>query len=168
MSGDSLTGLRSRICLGAVLTALAVACTLAPIPTQWSGADATAGDCDNRLWEHTYFAEDRLTTVARCITTTGVVRDVHSADDADLIIELDGDRRLVNRSNNHGWLKIEAVCQGPGTQNKHREACRGYPGPWFTPPRVGTTVRVTGRYVADRSHGGHMEIHPLSHLEVLQ
>lgn len=150
-----------------VLAALLPDCGLAPLPTQWTAAAEPSDGCDERLWGHTYFAEDRLTTIAHCVVVTGIVRDVHLSDDADLVIELATDPRLINGANVSGWLKVEAVCQGAGTQRKHRTACQGYPGPWFLHPRPGTMLRVTGRYVVDRSHGGHMEIHPASRIDVI-
>lgn len=160
--------MRIRIALLAACIILTTpVCGLAPLPTAWTEVAVVATDCDERLWGHTYFAEERLTTVAECVVVEGVVRETHMADDADLIIELQTDPRLVNDKNKHGWLKVEAVCQGTGTQDKHRTACRGYPGPRFAMPRVGSMVRVTGRYVSDRDHGGWMEIHPLSMLEVI-
>ena len=159
---------RLRLALLIIVVSLwAPVCGVAPLPTQWSEVVETSSACDERLWQHTWFAEQRLTTVATCATIEGVVRETHLSDDGDLIIEVQVDPRAVNDSNRNAWLKVEAVCQGHGTQEKHWTACRGYPGPKFRMPRVGTTVRVTGRYVVDRSHGGHMEIHPLSVLEVI-
>jgi hypothetical protein len=140
---------------------------MAPRPKQWVDVAVRATDCDDRLWKHTYAAWRRLATVSRCITVSGIARDVHMAGDGDLIIELETDPRLVNASNVNGWLKVEAVCQGRGSGRKHRSACKGYPGPRFAVPRPGMALRITGRYVADRNHGGHMEIHPVSHIEVL-
>ena len=142
-------------------------CGLAPLPTAWTEAIVPSSACDERLWGHTYFAEERLSTIHSCVVVEGTVAEAHRAPDGDLIIELRTDERLVNSANKRGLLKVEAVCQTMGTQDKHRRACAGYPGPYFEIPRVGQAVRLTGRYVSDRDHGGHMEIHPLSLLERL-
>jgi hypothetical protein len=157
-----------RAALAAVFV-LAADCRLMPLPTEWSDAALPADGCDDRLWGHTWFAEDRLTTVSLCVAVEGTVREAYLSPDGDgdMIIELETDPRLVNHANRNGWLKVEAVCQNTGTQEKHRSACRGFTGPYFAVPPVGTRVRATGRYVADRGHGGHMEIHPLSRLEPL-
>lgn len=158
----------ARLTLALVVVTSVSGCALARIPPQWGDVAPVAATCDDILWHHTYRAESRLTTVARCVSAVGIVRDTHRAGDGDLIIELETDPRLVNAANVNGWLKVEAVCQTRGDKRKHRNACRWYNGPRFTPPPLGATVRVTGRYVADRRHGGHMEIHPLSRLEVLR
>jgi len=158
----------TRLTLPVIALAVASACAPVRIPPQWRGAASIAVTCDDILWHHTYRAESRLATIERCVTAVGIVRDTHRAGDGDLIIELETDPRLVNAANVNGWLKVEAVCQTRGDKRKHRNACRDYTGPRFTPPPLGATVRVTGRYVADRRHGGHMEIHPLSRLEVLR
>ena len=143
-------------------------CGLAPLPTGWSDAVVLSSACDERLWGHTYFAEERLSTIHACVVVEGIVEESHRAPDGDLIIEMRVDDRLVNSANKRGLLKIEAVCQHPGSQEKHRKACAGYPGPIFLMPRPGNQLRLTGRYVSDRDHGGHMEIHPLSLMEFLQ
>lgn len=161
-----LQSVGSRIALAAAFV-IATDCRLMPLPTEWSEAAPASASCDDSLWGHTYFAEDRLTTVSPCAVVEGIVRETHDSDDGDRIIELETDPRLVNRANRFGWLHVEIVCQRPGDQPKHRSACQGYPGPFIAPPRPGSRVRITGRYVADRDHGGLMEIHPVSALEVL-
>jgi hypothetical protein len=162
-----LQSLGTRIAM-ALAFVVAADCRLMPLPTEWSDAAPPAEGCDDRLWGHTWFAEDRLTTVSACITAEGTVREVHYASDGDLVFELETDPRLVNHANVKGRLKIEVVCQRTGALSRHRTACAGYPGPFIQPPTSGARVRVTGRYVADRGHGGHMEIHPVSFLEYLQ
>ena len=97
------------------------------------------------------YAELRLTVLRRCVTATGVVRDVHRAEDGDAVwnLELDaGQEWLVNEVNDAkfgGRLHVEVV---PMDQNR------------VPIPRDGERATVTGVWVLDHSHGGHLEIHP--------
>lgn len=159
--------MRIRYLFALIALCVTSGCATVHVPNNWTHVSRVSSDCDEDLWHHTFYATRRLKTINHCISVVGIVRETHQSDDGDLIIELETDPRLVNAANEHGWLRLEAVCQIRGAKRKHRRACRGFNGPWFSPPTVGSTVRAIGRYVGDRRHGGHMEIHPLSRLEQL-
>lgn len=151
-----------------------------------SGAKASAqvnvtakAPCDASLLAHVYHPK-RLVVKQACISVTGTLVDAshgrqkdgcrHEADgDCHTWLKLDpGEDGLLNDknlSNEAGNLVIEPICRYSVTQADAVEACKDWKQPLALPP-PGSHMRVTGAYVLDTAHG-HMEIHPISAIEVL-
>lgn len=136
--------------------------------------------CDESLFAHIYHPK-RLVVKQACISVTGTLVDAthgrwkdgcrHEKDgDGHCFLKLDkGEESLLNaknRQNEGGNLVIEPICRYRVTQADAVEACKDWKQPLVL-PTPGTHVRVTGAYVFDAQHG-HMEIHPISAIEVLQ
>lgn len=134
-----------------------------PVPTPPTPVRAR---CDAALWKHVYHAY-RLHVISPCKTVTGTVETVKREPDGDLHIGLQAGKDLVNTANvryQHGWLVIEAICEGAVTQADAVAACRGFSSP-VRVPHPGQMVAVTGSYVLDADHGW-LELHPVSSLAV--
>lgn len=162
---------RGLVC-GAVLLGVAV------LPAVGQNVTAKA-PCDESLWQHVYHVK-RLVVHQPCISVTGVLVDAshgrnkdgcrHETDaDCHTWLKLDkGQESLLNaknRQNEGGNLVIEPICRYKVTQADAIEVCKDWTQNLVLPP-PGTHVRVTGAYVFDAQHG-HMEIHPISSIEVL-
>lgn len=105
-----------------------------------------------------------------CQTMTGVVVSSHQSEDGDVDMRVAPDPPFVGLLNadNEGTLQVEAICQGPITDNAPEvaAACRGFTGTVVI-PQVGAHVRVTGSHVLDTKHKW-MEIHPASVIVLTQ
>jgi len=143
-----------------VLAAALAACRSSPPPTS---SDA----CGPHPFEHVYHPQ-RLKVLDGCRTVTGVIANVKREPDGDLHIRLTVDDVSLlndkNRSDQHGDLVLEPVCEGPVTQEDAKDACRDYTSDVQVPP-VGTRIAVTGPWVLDKEHGWN-EIHPAMRIEV--
>ena len=127
-----------------------------------------ASDCDASLWNHTY-EKERLHIIADCTAVEGRVVGVRQAEDGDLHISLNPDRKsvlnLVNVIHAHRTLVVELVCEHPPKEDPARAACGDF-HPAITVPRMDDRVRIIGAYVTDTDNGWN-EIHPVSRIEVL-
>lgn len=126
--------------------------------------------CDPTLWNHVH-DPSRLKIIDACRTVTGTVMAHHSNVDGDVDMQVALDPAFEallndsNRTNLHGWLQVEAVCQAPVIRYAEA-ACAGFTGTVLI-PADGTHVQITGSYVRDSNHGW-MEIHPVSVITVLR
>lgn len=145
----------------------------------WAQNVTAKAPCDETFWQHIYHPK-RLVVKQACISVTGTLVDAshgrqkdgcrHEKDgDGHCFLQLDkGEESLLNdknRQNEDGMLVIEPICRYRVTQADAIEACKGWHQNLVLPP-PGTRVRVTGAYVLDTQHG-HMELHPISSIEVL-
>jgi len=125
-------------------------------------------ECDASLWDHTY-EKQRLHVIAPCVAVEGKVVNVRQAEDGDLHISLNPDRKsvlnLVNVVHAHRTLVAESVCEHAPEDDSARNACGNF-HPQITAPRIGDHVRVVGAYVTDTDNGWN-EIHPVSRIELL-
>lgn len=137
--------------------------------------------CDDTLWVHVYHPK-RLKVRQACISVTGVTVDAtrgrekdgcrHEADgDGHCWLKLDaGQEGLLipgnNASKQGGNLVFEPICRYTTTQADAVLACENWPGQKDPLPPVGSHVRITGAYIFDSQHG-HVEIHPVTKIEVL-
>lgn len=121
------------------------------------------------MWVHVYHPR-RLQVVAQCLAATGTVMHIRSEADGDLHVRvaLDGGQEYLlddeNRSQQHGDLVVEVICEHNITQEDAIDACSGWDQRFEL--RHGEHVRVVGSYVVDREHGW-MELHPVSSIEEL-
>ncbi len=100
----------------------------------------------------------RLEVLQHCVTATGTVWNIQRAEDGDFTFDLELDAGFewlineVNERERRGRLHIEII---PLDQDR------------VISPRVGERISVTGVWVKDRAHGGHLEIHPVGAIEIL-
>lgn len=126
---------------------------------------ATASRICGSPTEHVYHAY-RLHLLEACKTVTGVVAGVRSEADGDYHVRLTLDPqfasmlRPANRTDEHGDLVLEPICQHKVTQADAVAPCGGGVAQVPIPP-IGTHVSATGSYVLDEAHGGWAELHPL-------
>jgi hypothetical protein len=138
--------------------------------------------CDPEIAKHVYHP-DRLkiaqAMAGSCITVAGVWMDAshgkwhdhcrHEKDgDAHCWLKPDEDKYInaENRKSQDGNLVVEPVCRYFVSQPDAKAACKGFKQKIFL-PKPGDRVRVTGVWVLDTAHG-HMEIHPVSKIEVIE
>src|SRR6266567_5829046 len=137
------------------------------------------GGCDESLWAHTYH-EQRLQVIERCASVTGIVIDAshgknkdgcrHEADgDGHCFLKLDPSQEKyineMNVKNENGMLVFEPECRYRVTQEDAKQACKNWKQGLRLAP-IGAHVRITGAAVLDTQHG-HLEIHPLTSIEVI-
>jgi hypothetical protein len=121
------------------------------------------------MWPHVYHPR-RLQVVAPCLAATGTVMHIRSEPDGDLHLRMaldPGQDDLLNgenRSQQHGDLVVEVICEHNITQEDAIDACSGWDQRFEL--RHGEHVRVVGAYVVDREHGW-MELHPVSSIDEL-
>lgn len=139
--------------------------------------------CDQTLWQHVYNPR-RLKVLNPCVSVTGTIVDAtHGKHKQGCRVEADGDLHCwlkldnevpgimspylnaMNLKNEGGTLVWEPMCQHHVTQKDAMEACKDWHQDIILPP-VGSHVKITGAWVLDTEHG-HMEIHPVSGIEVL-
>ena len=95
---------------------------------------------------------------------------IRSEPDGDLHVRLalDGGQddllNEANRSQQHGDLVVEVICEHNITQEDAIISCSGWDQRFELRQRE--HVRVVGSYVVDREHGW-MELHPVSSVEEL-
>lgn len=127
-----------------------------------------AASCDSDLWKHVYEPE-RLKVIEPCTEVEGRVVSVRPADDGDLHIGLDPDRKsvlnLINVMHAGRRLVVEIVCDHPPDEKAPVSSCAGYTSA-IAAPHVGDRVRITGAYVTERDNGWN-EIHPVMRIEIL-
>lgn len=138
------------------------------------------GGCDESLWQRTYNPE-RLKIYNRCVTVTGVIVDatngkrkdgVRKEEDGDCHgwLRLDpGQERYLNAGNmsdEEGNLVFEIVHMFKATQKDAIASGAEYKNRVKLPP-VGSHVKITGAWVLDSEHG-HMELHPVTKIEVIK
>lgn len=165
-----------RIVLPGVLRCVAFALALCAAATLLGCGSSTAPDqpsasgCDASLWNHVYDPV-RLNVIDACRTVTGTLMAHHSNEDGDIDMQVALDPPFAqmlnerNRSQLHGWLQVEAVCQAPVIRDAEA-ACAGFKGTVVI-PADGARVQVTGSYVLDTHHGW-MEIHPVTAITELR
>lgn len=142
-------------------------------------ATVPARSCDESLWKHIYH-QKRLVVKSACMSVTGTLVDAtrgrekdgcrHEADgDCHTWLKLDASEQGLlndkNLSNEAGNLVIEPICRYRVTQADAMAVCKDWKQDLVLPP-PGTRVRVTGAYVFDSQHG-HMEIHPITSIEII-
>lgn len=121
------------------------------------------------MWPHVYHPR-RLQVIAQCLAATGTVMHVRSEPDGDLHVRLaldPGQDDLLNdenRSQQHGDLVVEVICEHNITQQDAINSCSGWDQRFDL--RHGERVRIVGSYVIDRDHGW-AELHPVSSIEEL-
>jgi len=135
--------------------------------------------CDSTLSRHIYHPA-RLVASAPCATVTGIIMDAtHGKRVQGCRVEADGDYHCwlkldprqeqyinaENKAKQDGNLVWEPICQHKVTQADALAACKGFHQNINIPP-PGSHVRMTGVPVLDKQHG-HMEIHPVTSIEVL-
>lgn len=147
----------------------------------------TVASCDDTLWNNIYHRQ-RLVIQQTCVSVTGIWQDASRGRTADgCRHEKDGDGHCWlkldagqtppnstllsylnanNMQNEGGNLVIEPICVYRTTQQDAKAACHNWHQP-FSAPKIGAHIRVTGAWVLDTQHG-HMEVHPVSRIEVLQ
>jgi hypothetical protein len=143
-------------------------------------ARALGPKCDNSLWAHVYHgrfpgAQDRLQIIKPCIVVTGTIIVAIPEADGDFHIRValdDQFKSLLNEKNKsaqHGYLVVEAVCERSVTQadTQKEGVCNGFAQHVYTPSMKGKHVAITGAYVTDMEHGWR-EIHPVTSIIVLQ
>ncbi len=127
-----------------------------------------AAQCDADLWNHVY-ERDRLQVIEACTAVEGKVVSVHRAQDGDMHVSLNPDRKavlnLINVMHAKGTLAVEAVCDHEASDGDAKRSCGDFVSR-IPPPAVGDRIRVTGAYVIDRDNGW-TEIHPVSRIEKL-
>lgn len=127
-----------------------------------------ASECNADLWKHVYQAE-RLRLIEGCTAVEGRVVSVRHANDGDLHIGLDPDRKsalnLINVMHSDSRLVVEIVCDHTSADKAPETACAGFTSQ-VAAPRVGDRVRVIGAYVTDSEYGWN-EINPVTRIEVL-
>jgi hypothetical protein len=131
------------------------------------------------LWAHVYHPS-RLRIIQARATVTGVIVDATAGKQKDLCRhEKDGDghcwlrldpgqEQFLNQENldkQGGNIVYEPICRYKVTQADAISACEGFHQQITIPP-AGSHVRLTGSHVLDTQHG-HMEIHPVSAIEVI-
>lgn len=136
--------------------------------------------CDDSLWARVYNPQ-RLLVHRKCVSLTGTIMDAthgkqkdgcrHEKDgDGHCFLRLDaGQEHFLNQKNldnEDGALVFEPMCRYRVTQADAMTSCKNYHQPLVLPP-IGSHVRITGSSVTDLQHG-HMEIHPVSSIEVIQ
>lgn len=128
-----------------------------------------ASNCSPELWKHVY-SKDRLRVIEECTAVEGRVVAMHKADDGDLHISLDPDKKsvlnLINVAHTHRTLVVEVVCDHTPEESEAKAACKEFQSN-VSAPSVGDRVRVTGSYVTDIDNGWN-EVHPVSRIEVLR
>lgn len=140
-----------------------------------------APTCDQTLWVHVYNSQ-RLGPLG-CVAVTGIKQDATHGKkkdgcrreaDADFHcwLKLDADPPIQlgylndeNRSKQDGNLVFEPMCQGRVKQADAKAACKDWKQQLLDAP-VGAHLKITGIWVLDKQHG-HMEIHPVTSIEVL-
>jgi len=142
-------------------------------------APAAYAQCNPALAAHVYNPA-RLKVIKPCVTVTGTFVDAthgkrrdgvrHEGDgDAHAWLKLDPRQGIAlnakNQANEGGNLVIEPICLYRVTQEDAKAACKDFQNTVVLPP-VGSHVRVTGPLVLDTQHG-HIEVHPISNLEVI-
>lgn len=153
--------LRGFAVLATVLNLLPAAFA-APPPTQSSHCRGI-----KFLWQHVYNPQ-RLEVQKQCVTVTGVIVTKLSEPDGDLHIRVKLDSQFEsmlndgNKSNQHGDLVVEPICDHNVTQADAVAACASFHSTIPHYP-AGTRVVVTGSYVLDHEHGW-MEIHPVTRI----
>jgi hypothetical protein len=122
--------------------------------------------------------KERLQVISQSATITGTVMSIrngpHYAPDGDMVFALKPDPQYANmvnasnKTNYGGGIWCEAVCQkaNKAPETKHEGDCKCSPTK-FTLPKVGQRLRVTGSHVKDVGEEGHMEIHPVSGIQVI-
>lgn len=138
------------------------------------------GGCDETLFKHLYNS-DRLHIQQRCATVTGTIIDAshgknkdgcrHEADgDGHCFLKLDaGQDKFINAkniANEDGALVFEPMCRYRVTQEDAKAVCKNWKQKIML-PSVGSHVRATGVWVLDAEHG-HMELHPITSIEILK
>jgi len=158
---------------GTVITAalVSVIALLIFAKLHYSGTAAVSlpvASCDSELWKHVY-EPDRLKVIERCTSVEGRVVSVYPADDGDLHIGLDPDRKSVLNLRNvihmRGELVVEIVCEHAPADQGVAPFCAGFTSA-VAVPQQGDRVRVIGSYVTERDNGWN-EIHPVTRIEIL-
>lgn len=162
----------------------ALDCSKEPSSCEWIAPQlqqhATVSVCDDSLWQHIYNRE-RLHVQQACATVTGTTMDAshgknkdgcrHEADgDGHCFLQLDSGQEkyinAMNTKNEGGNLVFEPVCRYRVTQTDAISECKNWQQKLALPP-VGSHVAITGAWVLDAQHG-HMELHPVTKIEVLK
>jgi hypothetical protein len=93
---------------------------------------AVTPTCDKSLWQHV-FLPTRLHIVNSCISTTGVIKNIHVENDGDFHIKLLADNSsLINQANfkfENGDLVLEAICQNAVSRSEVGSACDNFNHP---------------------------------------
>ena len=109
---------------------------------------------------------NRLKTIEKEKTFTGIVRKVNGEMDGDIHIRLYiKDKNLLTKNNlkyEDSCLVLEIACANESMFS----ICKGYKNN-IPIPRVGDIIQVTGPYIYDKIHGIN-EIHPIKELTVLK